>query len=106
MTSGSLCTISRTSAGQFMSRSSHAEHHGRIARLRLTAEGLGRRLPAGVRRPLVDALVGSAIAAVVVWAGPPGNDLAAHLYQRNLLLHHGYELWDNFWYSGRYSFVT
>jgi len=65
-----------------------------------------RRLPVRLRTPLALALAGSAVAAVVVWAGPPGNDLAAHLYQRNLLLHDGYALWDNFWYSRRYSFVT
>ena len=46
------------------------------------------------------------IAAVLLWAGPPGVDLAAHAYQRTLLAHHGFVLWNNFWYAGRYSFVT
>jgi hypothetical protein len=59
-----------------------------------------------LNEPPALALAGSGIAAVVLWAGPPGNDLAAHLYQRDLLLHHGFALWDNFWYAGRYDFVT
>src|SRR5215471_18132704 len=37
---------------------------------------------------------------------PPGIDWAAHAYQRTFLLQHGFELWNNFWYSGQYSFVT
>jgi len=43
---------------------------------------------------------------VLVWLGPPGSDLAAHVYQRALYLDHGFVLWNNFWYAGRYSFVT
>src|ERR1700690_1354230 len=46
------------------------------------------------------------IAAVLLWAGPPGVDLAAHAYQRSLLAHDGFVLWNNFWYAGRYAFVT
>ncbi len=48
----------------------------------------------------------AALAAALVWLGPPGSDLAAHAYQRTLFLHHGFTLWNNFWYAGRYSFVT
>src|SRR5438034_10578197 len=47
-----------------------------------------------------------ALAAVLVWLGPQGTDLAAHAYQRALFLKHGFVLWNNFWYAGRYSFVT
>src|SRR5947207_11425977 len=47
-----------------------------------------------------------ALAAVLVWVGPQGTDLAAHAYQRTLYLKHGFVLWNNFWYAGRYSFVT
>ena len=43
--------------------------------------------------------------AVLFWLGPPGTDLAAHVYQRQLFLNHGFALWNNFWYAGRYSFV-
>ena len=46
------------------------------------------------------------IAALLIWLGPPGNDLAAHVYQRAVFLHHGFELWNNLWYGGRYAFVT
>src|SRR5262245_29475828 len=50
--------------------------------------------------------VAGALAAVLVWLGPQGTDLAAHAYQRALYLDHGFVLWNNFWYAGRYSFVT
>jgi hypothetical protein len=55
---------------------------------------------------LVSALGAALLAALLVWLGPPGSDLAAHVYQRTLFLEHGFVLWNNFWYSGRYSFVT
>jgi hypothetical protein len=63
------------------------------------------------RHPLRDELVLSvgaagAIAGLLVWFGPPGTDLAAHVYQRTLYLEHGFTLWNNFWYAGRYSFIT
>src|SRR5215471_7385873 len=47
------------------------------------------------------AIVGSLLA----WVAPPGGDLAAHEYQRSLFIVHGFTLWDNFWYAGRYAFV-
>ena len=28
------------------------------------------------------------------------------MYQRSVFLNNGFELWNNFWYSGRYGFVT
>ena len=46
------------------------------------------------------------LAALLVWLGPPGTDLAAHVYQRTLFIEHGFVLWNNFWYGGRYSFVN
>jgi hypothetical protein len=48
----------------------------------------------------------TAAAALLVWLAPPGGDLAAHEYQRSLYLLHGFTLWDNFWYAGRYAFVN
>src|SRR4030095_302748 len=48
----------------------------------------------------------ASFAALLLWLGPPGNDLAAPVYQRTLFLKHGFVLWNNFWYAGRYSFVT
>src|SRR5436309_1650083 len=59
-----------------------------------------------VREALLAAGMAASLAAVLLWAGPPGNDFAAHLYQRALFLKHGVVLWNNFWYAGRYSFVT
>lgn len=59
------------------------------------------------RVDLVACATGAALlAGLLVWLGPPGTDLAAHVYQRTLFLEHGFVLWNNFWYSGRYSFVT
>jgi hypothetical protein len=45
------------------------------------------------------------VGGLVAWLGPPGTDFAAHVYQRTLFLRHGFTLWDDFWYSGRYSFI-
>src|SRR5918911_4265342 len=58
------------------------------------------------REALLAACVAGSLAALLLWVGPPGNDLAAHVYQRTLFLKHGFVLWNNFWYAGRYSFVT
>jgi uncharacterized membrane protein len=55
---------------------------------------------------LAYALGAGALGACVVFLGPPGTDLAAHLYQRSLFLRDGFSFWNNFWYSGRYSYVT
>ena len=64
------------------------------------------RLRPLTREALLAAATAASLAAVLLWAGPPGNDLAAHLYQRALFVKHGFVLWNNFWYAGRYSFVT
>src|SRR3954467_5884632 len=58
------------------------------------------------REALLSAVVGAALAGLLIWLGPPGVDLAAHAYQRTFLLQHGFAIWNNFWYAGRYSFVT
>ena len=58
------------------------------------------------REAVLSAAAAGAIAALLAWLGPPGSDLAAHAYQRTLFIHHGFTLWNNFWYAGRYSFVT
>ncbi len=63
-----------------------------------------RRLLA--REAAISAAVAATLTALIVWLGPPGVDLAAHAYQRTFLLEHGFVLWNNFWYGGRYSFVT
>jgi hypothetical protein len=62
------------------------------------------RLPA-VREAVLCTGIAAAAASLLVWLAPPGGDLAAHEYQRSLFLAHGFTLWDNFWYAGRYAFV-
>jgi hypothetical protein len=66
---------------------------------------MGRASPLA-REAVLSAGVAAAFAAVLAWAGPPGTDLAAHVYQRAVFVDHGFTLWNNFWYAGRYSFVT
>jgi hypothetical protein len=58
------------------------------------------------REAVLSALAAGSLAALLAWLGPPGSDLAAHAYQRAVFLQHGFSLWNNFWYAGRYSFVT
>src|SRR5512133_3606275 len=58
------------------------------------------------REAFLSAAAAAALAAALLWLGPPGADLAEHAYQRTLFLDHGFALWNNFWYAGRYSFVT
>ena len=54
---------------------------------------------------LLCAGLAATVGGLLVWLGPPGTDFAAHAYQRALFLEHGFTLWDNFWYAGRYSFI-
>ena len=63
------------------------------------------RLPVS-REALLSAGLAVAAASLLVWLAPPGGDLAAHEYQRSLFLVHGFTLWDNFWYAGRYAFIS
>jgi hypothetical protein len=63
-----------------------------------------RRLLA--REAMLSTAVAASLAAFLLWATPPGIDWAAHAYQRTFLLQHGFQIWNNFWYAGRYSFIT
>jgi hypothetical protein len=58
------------------------------------------------REAVLCAAAAGFVASLLVWLGPPGADLAAHAYQRTVFLQDGFALWNNFWYAGRYSFVT
>ena len=58
------------------------------------------------REAIAAAGVAAALAAALAWLGPPGSDFAAHLYQSGVFEDHGFGIWNNFWYAGRYSFVT
>lgn len=57
------------------------------------------------REALVAAAAAAGVGALIAWLGPPGTDFAAHVYQRALFLQHGFTLWNDLWYAGRYSFV-
>ena len=59
-----------------------------------------------VREPLALAAGAAVLTALIVWLAPPGTDFAAHAYQRSLFARHGFGIWDNGWYAGRYEFVT
>ena len=58
------------------------------------------------REAVLCAAAAAFLASLLVWLGPPGADFAAHAYQRSAFLHNGFALWNNFWYAGRYSFIT
>src|SRR2546425_12437852 len=60
----------------------------------------------GIREPVLLAGMAASLAAVLCWTAPPGTDFAAHVYQRAVFIHHGFQLWNNLWYAGHYSFVT
>ena len=59
-----------------------------------------------VREETFAATLAAMLAATLLWAAPPGVDWAAHSYQTTFLVEHGFAIWNNFWYAGRYSFVT
>ena len=81
-------------AGQILPRSHRQHALMRTLRLRPRVDLFGPAAASGL------------LAALLVWLGPPGTDLAAHVYQRTLFIQHGFVLWNNFWYAGRYSFVN
>src|ERR1700748_145032 len=54
---------------------------------------------------LMNAALAGSLAAVIAWAGPPGTDFPAHVFQLHVYLEHGFALWTNYWYAGRYTFV-
>lgn len=53
----------------------------------------GRAWPGSVwREAWLAAGVAASLTALLLWFGPPGNDLAAHVYQRSFFLEHGFAL--------------
>ena len=64
------------------------------------------RIRSALGGPVRYAAIAAAGSALIAWFGPPGVDLAAHVYQRALFMQHGFQLWNNYWYAGRYSFVS
>ena len=67
---------------------------------------MDHRPTAVAREAALCAATAALLAALLIWLGPPGADFAAHAYQRYAFLQHGFALWNNFWYAGRYSFIT
>jgi len=55
--------------------------------------------------PLVCAATAALTAALILTVGPPGIDTPAHLFMTWLFRHAGFQLWNNYWYDGRYDFV-
>ena len=56
--------------------------------------------------PLGAGVIAGLLALGLILFGPPGGDQAAHLYLTQAWRTHGWQLWDNFWYSGRYAQVN
>jgi hypothetical protein len=54
---------------------------------------------------LTNAALAGSLAALICWAGPPGTDFPAHVFQLHVYLQHGFAIWTNYWYAGRYTFV-
>ncbi len=54
---------------------------------------------------LCAALTGTASLLLVAF-GPPGIDRAAHLYHVAQFHRYGWQVWDNYWYAGRYELVN
>ena len=50
--------------------------------------------------------LGLAVALAIAVFGPPGVDRPAHLFQTWAFSHFGMQIWNNYWYAGRYQFVT
>lgn len=71
-----------------------------------TAGTARRPLGLDVPEPIVLMILAATLGAIVVLAAPPGTDFAAHDYQSAVFARHGFALWDNHWYAGRYAFVT
>ena len=46
------------------------------------------------------------LSSLLLRFGPPGSDMAAHVYQKLYFVQHGFVFWNNLWYAGRYSFIT
>src|SRR5437867_3395087 len=67
---------------------------------------LVRRGHSLLREAILATGIAALLASLLAYLGPPGGDVAAHVYQRSVFLNNGFELWNNLWYSGRYGFVT
>jgi hypothetical protein len=72
-------------------------------RLELAARRAARAVSPDVAVALaVSAVLGLALVAF----GPPGVDRAAHLHLTSTFAAHGWRVWDNYWYAGRYELIN
>ena len=56
--------------------------------------------------PLTCAAIAVSITLAMGLGMTPSGDAPSHLFQTWLYRHAGFELWNNYWYAGRYEFVT
>jgi hypothetical protein len=56
--------------------------------------------------PLTCASIAGLIVLVIGLGMTPTGDAPSHLFQTWLYRHAGFNLWNNYWYAGRYEFVT
>jgi hypothetical protein len=63
-------------------------------------------LPPSLRLPLACALLTLAVGTVLYFLGPPGVDRAAHVYHTTQFEQHGWRVWNNYWYAGRYELLN
>ena len=43
---------------------------------------------------------------ILYFFGPPGVDRAAHVYHTTQFEQHGWRVWNNYWYAGRYELLN
>ena len=65
-----------------------------------------RRPPAARPRGDASAAVAAAPGSRLLWAGHPASTGLRTPTRGRSSLEHGFAIWNNFWYAGRYSFVT
>jgi hypothetical protein len=56
--------------------------------------------------PLACLAIAAGVALAVGGLAAPSGDAPSHLFQTWLFRHGGFEVWNNYWYAGRYEFVN
>jgi hypothetical protein len=56
--------------------------------------------------PFACAFIAASVALGVGLLTAPSGDAPSHLFQTWLFRHGGFEVWNNYWYAGRYEFVN
>jgi hypothetical protein len=56
--------------------------------------------------PALSAALAGLVTLMVGWLAPASGDAPSHLFQTWLFGQSGFELWNNYWYAGRYELVT